>query len=252
MSIAKGIGARELAKFKESTATANQVGVVVLNPDGSSIGSGGGSIDTIAGDPVVTTATGLLAVGLVDTTNVSIEKAEDAAHVSGDKGFMSLAVRKDTAVALAGTDADYTPLITNGTGHLHSAEGFAPVAEDNTLGVLYSMERPVASLTNAVTLDTSSAAEASSVTKASAGKLYGFVFSNANAAVRYLQFFNSTTVPADTTVPFLCFQVAASTTTSFFFPMGIPFSTGIAWCNSSTQNTKTIGSADSIANVFYA
>jgi len=48
-------------------------------------------------------------------------KAEDAAHVTGDKGIMLLAVRKDTAAALAGTDADYIPLIVDASGRLHVA-----------------------------------------------------------------------------------------------------------------------------------
>ncbi len=46
-------------------------------------------------------------------------KAEDAAHSSGDKGVMFLAVRKDSAVALAGADGDYIPLIVDANGRLH-------------------------------------------------------------------------------------------------------------------------------------
>lgn len=53
------------------------------------------------------------------TTLSYLEKAEDAAHNSGDKGIMPLSVRQDTAAALAGTDADYQPLITDGNGRLH-------------------------------------------------------------------------------------------------------------------------------------
>lgn len=46
-------------------------------------------------------------------------KAEDAAHSTGDRGIMALAVRKDNAAALAGTDGDYIPLITDASGRLH-------------------------------------------------------------------------------------------------------------------------------------
>ena len=46
------------------------------------------------------------------------EYAEDAAHASGDKGIMALAVRKDAETALAGTDGDYTPLQTDAFGSL--------------------------------------------------------------------------------------------------------------------------------------
>lgn len=45
--------------------------------------------------------------------------AEDTAHVSGDLGVQMLSVRKDTAVALAGTDGNYAPLQTNNTGKLY-------------------------------------------------------------------------------------------------------------------------------------
>jgi hypothetical protein len=51
-----------------------------------------------------------------------IIKAEDAAHSSGDYGMMLLAVRQDTAAALAGTDGDYVPLITDANGRLHTLD----------------------------------------------------------------------------------------------------------------------------------
>lgn len=50
---------------------------------------------------------------------LDLEKAEDAAHFDGDHGLMILAVRKDTAAALAGTDGDYIPLIVDANGRLH-------------------------------------------------------------------------------------------------------------------------------------
>lgn len=51
-----------------------------------------------------------------ETTLAGTIKAEDAAHSSGDKGIMHLAVRNDTRSALAGTDGDYIPLTTNSLG----------------------------------------------------------------------------------------------------------------------------------------
>lgn len=54
-------------------------------------------------------------------SKTALAKAEDAAHASGDAGVMALAVRKDTAAALAGTDGDYTPLLTDSSGRLHIA-----------------------------------------------------------------------------------------------------------------------------------
>ncbi len=47
-------------------------------------------------------------------------KAEDAAHVSGDKGIMSLSVRRDTAASGAGTAGDYATLNTDANGRLYT------------------------------------------------------------------------------------------------------------------------------------
>lgn len=66
----------------------------------------------------------------VDDAGVAIAKAEDVAHVSGDKGVMALAVRKDSAAAVAGTDGDYTPLITDSSGRLHVVAASNPSAGD--------------------------------------------------------------------------------------------------------------------------
>jgi hypothetical protein len=51
-------------------------------------------------------------------TIVPLGHLEDDAHTSGDGGIQVLAVRKDSAVALAGTDGDYTPLITDAQDRL--------------------------------------------------------------------------------------------------------------------------------------
>jgi hypothetical protein len=64
------------------------------------------------------------AVQLID----DVVKAEDTAHSGGDKGIMALSVRKDTATFLAGSDADYQPLITDANGRLH---GINKTAREN-------------------------------------------------------------------------------------------------------------------------
>jgi hypothetical protein len=78
-------------------------------------------LDNIAdGIPVTGTGTFVVQVdSLVSgTTATSLGKAEDAAHGSGNVGVMALAVRHDTGGALAGTDQDYIPLITDASGNL--------------------------------------------------------------------------------------------------------------------------------------
>jgi hypothetical protein len=70
------------------------------------------------------------------TAATALGKAEDAAHASGDVGVMALTVRSDTAAALGGLDADYQPLISDGSGRLHVNVGALPAlpAGTNNIG----------------------------------------------------------------------------------------------------------------------
>jgi len=86
-------------------------------------GADGSATDVSASDPMPVTATNL-------------EKTEDAAHSSGDAGVMLLAVRKDTAAALAGTDGDYIPLIVGSDGGLWVRLSQALPAGTNAIGKL--------------------------------------------------------------------------------------------------------------------
>jgi len=53
----------------------------------------------------------------------NVQYQEDGAHTSGDVGTVGLAVRKDTATALAGTDGDYVPVIVDSSGRLWTKIG---------------------------------------------------------------------------------------------------------------------------------
>ena len=98
----------------------------------------------------------------------------------------------------------------------------------------------------------SAAQEASAVVKAAACRLLFLHFYNANAAARWLQVFDSATLPADTAIPLLTFPVAiAGTFTLNLAPLGLLMRKGIVVCNSSTGPTKTIGAADSLFVVGY-
>lgn len=98
----------------------------------------------------------------------------------------------------------------------------------------------------------SAALEASHVVKASAGELAFLSMFNDNAATRWLQVFNSTTVPADTTVPDLVTEVTAGATIQMPLTGRVPFATGISICISTTAATKTVGGADALFAVTYA
>lgn len=83
------------------------------------------------------------------------------------------------------------------------------------------------------------------VLKASAGQVFSVYCRNTTGAARYFQLFNQTTVPADGVAPTYSFLVPASgyivLDGAFFGADGQNFATGIYWCVSSTEATKTIG-----------
>ncbi len=89
-----------------------------LNIDASGQLAVTGTVTANAGTNLNTSALALESGGNLATI-AALSRAEDAAHASGHTGIMTLTVRQDTAAALAGTDADYQPLITDASGRLH-------------------------------------------------------------------------------------------------------------------------------------
>lgn len=170
---------------------------------------------------------------LLANSAAGILKSEDAGHTSGDAGVMSLSVRNDAKAAIAGTDLDYMPQTVTANGAVYAAM----VAEASSAWALSSAQAMAA---------------ASLVIKASAGRLYKLFAQNDNAAARYIQLHNTTSVPADTAVPVWSIKLAIAEGREFDFgPFGRYFSTGICVNNSSTSGTKTIGAADSNFTALY-
>jgi len=65
-------------------------------------------------------------IGDVDVTSIvpgtaaaNLGKAEDAVHATGDVGIMVLTVRDDAPSTATADEGDYTPLLTNATGHVY-------------------------------------------------------------------------------------------------------------------------------------
>ncbi len=144
------------------------------------------------------------------------------------------------------TNGQWTQVRLMSDGSQKMSEQLIPAAEDNTNAVIAIAQAPLATSTYSRTLATVYATK-SKIVKASAGNLFSLYARNVNGAVRYLQVFNSVSLPADTTVPIFSFAMAASTgqvdpafVASLLGPMGYFFSTGITCAISTTEATLTV------------
>lgn len=201
-------------------------------------------------------------VGTVTTTG-GTEFAEDIAHTTADKGVQMLAVRKDTAASLSGTDGDYNPLITDTNGRLH-------VLDANSASILTAVQLIDDAISGAeMQVDVvaalpagsnligevdvkpiepsninTSALVASLVVKASAGTVYEIRGYNSLASTQFIQIHDASSLPSESATPEDVISAEASSNFFITYPQGKTFATGIVVTNSSTAATKTIGAAD--------
>lgn len=137
-----------LAKAEDSAHASGDFGLMALAVRQDTAAALAGT----TGDyiPLIVDSSGRLYVNIGGTGGASdLGKIEDNAHSSGDTGIMSLAVRKDTAVSLAGTDGDYIPLITDSVGRLHVNVGAALAASRtvDSVAATLSVDRLMNNLT---------------------------------------------------------------------------------------------------------
>lgn len=104
----------------------------------------GGSLVDTDGDyaPLQVDSEGRLIVNAQITVDIGAEKAEDAAHASGDTGNYILAVRADSRPTNANTDADgdYASIFVNANGELyvHDTDALSKLTEiDAVLDNIY-------------------------------------------------------------------------------------------------------------------
>lgn len=117
-------------------------------------------------------------------------------------------------------------------------------AVDDT-GATINPSIPAVGAAAAASVVASVAYATSLVIKASAGTLISLVGYNSKVTAQFVQLHNAASLPADAAVPVYTFTVPATTNFSLDVPItGMPFTTGIVACNSSTGPTKTIGAAD--------
>lgn len=111
-----------------------------------------------------------------------------------------------------------------------------------------------------VSRDESPLLRSGNVSKSRGGLIFQIIVQN-TGTLAYFQLFKNLvpsatppyacTLPADASVPDMTYQVAANSTLILNFPGGDGCPTSIAWCQSSTQATKTIGTAAFIVHIDY-
>ena len=81
---------------------------------------------------------------------------------------------------------------------------------------------------------------------------YGFTAYNTKASSQFINVFDANAQPGNGAVPLFSWSLAANTGVGFGWqPNGRQFQTGLVLCNSSTDATVTIGSADCFFDAQY-
>lgn len=202
----------------------------------------------IANLPAVQPVTGSLGIAnlLVGAGNSPLSSSQIANVLSE----ISLAQYLTSSLALS--HGQYVPLQLDPSGSVKSREQYQPVAEDNSNGVIWTARLPLAVAAGAWSVNFMTVLGTNLVVKASAGTLRyveGRIDSTAASGSYYVQIFNTTSLPADTTgvgsmlVGPRKVQTAGSTDARFTIDLmneGVYASTGIVICASTTEFTKTI------------
>lgn len=82
--------------------------------------------------------------------------------------------------------------------------------------------------------------------------VYGFTVYSTKGSSQFLNVFDAATLPADTAVPLWSWPLSANNGVSFSWTPSVrQFLSGLVLCNSSSDATKTIGSADCFFDVQY-
>jgi len=163
----------------------------------------------------------------------------------------SLYVKKttagDTVLALgSATSANSVPVV------IASDQGAVAVSQSGTWTAV-----PNAATSGGSTPSHTMSAASTNATslKASAGQIYGYAISNANASARYVKFYDKASSPTvGTDTPKHTIQIPGNGTVIRAIPEGMVFSTGIAWAATGVitdADTTAIGANDLSIDIDY-
>ncbi len=101
------------------------------------------------------------------------------------------------------------------------------------------------------TYTTANTLAASGTIKAGAGALYSISGFNSKGTAQYIQIFDQSAALANGNAVLASFLVPATSNFSFVFATPLRFTNTIKWSNSSTLETRTVGSADCLVYAQY-
>lgn len=201
------------------------------------------TVDAPVGTPLFARLSDGTAALTTTSGRLSVDASGVAVPITDNAGSLTVDQPTGTNLHTVVDSGTITTVSTVTTVAAVTAITNALPAGTNTLGG--ALDVPDATATYASSNADSTALEASHVVKGTPGVLYGLSGYNSKTSAQFIQVFNSTTVPADTTVPVILFLVQAGSNFSYDTGrFGKSFATGIAVSNSSTAGTKTVGAAD--------
>jgi len=209
-----------------------------VDPSGVTLTVGSHAVTNAGTFVVQENGSALTSLQLID----DVVFAEDAAHSTGDKGIMALAVRaaSPTERSAGPTDGDYEPLGVNGQGALWITSTPATTGGWDTF--MASSGDGSTALTNS----------AQSV-KGSAGKLGGWYIYNPNSSATYVIIYNtaSGSVTVGTTNPKMVLCIPATSAANLNMEAGITFDTAISVAATTTGGGSTAPASALEANFWY-
>jgi hypothetical protein len=169
----------------------------------------------------------------------------------GDVDILTIAAGDNN---IGNVDVVTLPALPAGTNNIGDVDVLTIAAGTNAIGNVGLIGRTTGGLTIFRSIDLDETEEEA---KATAGQVFGWYIYNANAAARYVKFYNATAanVTVGTTTPVLTLPIPPTSGANVFSDVGIAFSTAItvaATTGVADTDTGAPGANEVIINLFYA